>query len=401
MDTIETVDVCVIGGSIAGNYLTYLLSRKNLEVRVIEDHREVGLPFECAGIISKKLTQLIDVPKEIILNRVKVAKIVAPSGKFIKLSGDEQPYVVDRVALDRLFYEKVKHLPNVKYYLGEKFKSFSYLQDADQRMVLVETTKRKLKAKFLAGCDGPLTSVGKFFGVKNKIIYGAQIRVEGSWDQKEAAMFFDPRWKELFGWIVPEGNNLFRVGIASARNVAKNFDTFLRLLKINVKRKIDQQGGIIPYGIMNPMAFDNALLLGDAACQVKATTGGGIVMLLTCAKYAANCVLKCFKSNDFSKERVKSYYQQPCIISVGKQLKIHFLIRTIFEHFTREDFDTFFQIVKTSKVENVISLYGDMDFPKMLLVKLLENSLVFKFLFRFIRRNPRLIVKLVRIILIH
>ena len=38
---------------------------------------------------------------------------------------------------------------------------------------------------------------------------------------------------------------------------------------------------------MNNVAFDNIMLIGDAAGQVKATTGGGVVMLLTAAKYAA------------------------------------------------------------------------------------------------------------------
>ena len=55
----EILDVCIIGGSIAGNYLSYLLSKKNLKIAIIEEHEEMGLPFQCAGIISKKLKKLI------------------------------------------------------------------------------------------------------------------------------------------------------------------------------------------------------------------------------------------------------------------------------------------------------------------------------------------------------
>ena len=75
--------------------------------------------------------------------------------------------------------------------------------------------------------------------------------------------------------------------------------------KINVdsKQKINQQGGIIPIDIKNKVAFDNILLVGDSACQVKATTGGGIIMLLIANKYAANCILKCFKNNNFTNGR--------------------------------------------------------------------------------------------------
>jgi len=83
----ENFDICIIGGSIAGNYLCYLISNTNLKISVIEEHNEIGLPFQCAGIISQKLRSIIDISDEIILNRVKVAKIVAPKGKYIKLSG--------------------------------------------------------------------------------------------------------------------------------------------------------------------------------------------------------------------------------------------------------------------------------------------------------------------------
>lgn len=395
---IEEFDLVIIGGSIAGNYLTYLLSKTNLKIAVIEEHNQIGLPFQCAGIVSQKLGKLIDLPEEIVLNRVNIAKIVAPSGKFIKLSGNEHPYIIDRTALDILFYDKLKDNRNITYFLGEKLESFHYLVDKKQQLVLVETSKRKLKGKMLIGCDGPLSSVAKSFGIKNEVLYGTQIRVKGKFNQIEAVMFFDPRWKELFGWIVPEGNNnIYRIGLASAKNVNTNFKIFLNRLRINNDEKIDQQGGLIPYGIMNKLAFDNTLLLGDSACQVKATTGGGIVMLLIAAKYAYYCVQNCFKSNKFSKRIIKKYYEKPCRASIGKQIKTHYLIRQIFENFSNKDYENLFQIVKTNKIEQLISLYGDMDFPRSLLIKLLKNSKIIKFLFRLLIKKPFLVLKLIKL----
>ncbi len=393
---IEKFDVAIIGASISGNYLAYLLSNLNLKVVVIEEHKEIGLPFQCAGIVSKKLNQLIDLPKKIVLNRVKVAKIVSPSGRYIKLSGEEQPYIIDRVALDKLFYDKIKTNNNIKYYLGEKFISFNYILENRKKIVIIETSKRKLKAKMLIGCDGPLSSVSKLVGIKNKVIYASQVRIKSNFDQNEALMWFDPRWKELFGWIVPEGNEIYRVGLASAENIAKNFQIFLKKIDLNFKDKLDQQGGIIPYGIMNKSAFDNILLVGDSAGQVKATTGGGIVMLLTAAKYAAFCIKSCFKNNNFSKKFIKKYYERPCLATIGKQLKVHYLIRTFLENLTTGDFDTLFQIVKTNKIEKLISFYGDMDFPKDMVIKLLKNLMFIKFLIKILKNNPLIVIKILR-----
>ena len=394
---IEKFDAIIIGASISGNYLAYLLSNFNLKIAVIEEHQEIGLPFQCAGIISKKLTQLIDLPEDIKLNQVKVAKIFSPSGIFIKLSGEEQPYIIDRVALDKLFYQRIKSNNKIKYYLEEKFITFKYITEKRKKSVLIETNKRKLKSKMLVGCDGPLSSVSKLMGIRNKVIYATQIRIKANFYQNEAVMWFDPRWKELFGWVVPEGNNIYRIGLGSSKNIAKNFQIFLKKIGVDFNEKLDQQGGIIPYGIMNKSAFDNILLLGDAAGQVKATTGGGIVMLLTAAKYAAFCIKSCFKNNKFSKKYIKKLYEKPCKATIGKQLKVHFLIRTFFETLTDEDYDTLFQIVKTNKIEEIVSLYGDMDFPRDLVIKLLKNSMFIKFIIRIWRKNPLIIIKILKI----
>ena len=169
--SIEKFDVCIVGGSIAGNYLSFLLSNTNLKIAVIEEHKKIGLPLQCAGIVSQKLSKIIQFPEEIILNRVKVAKIVAPQGKFIKISSTEEPYIIDRIALDRFFYETVQNTKSIHYFTDEKFKSFKNIKDGNQNSLIIETSKRNIKSKLLIGCDGPLSSVAKSLGVKNKNLY--------------------------------------------------------------------------------------------------------------------------------------------------------------------------------------------------------------------------------------
>jgi geranylgeranyl reductase family protein len=395
---IEKFDVCIIGGSIAGNYLCFLLSETNLKIAVIEEHKNVGLPLQCAGIISQKLDKIIKLPREIVLNRVKVAKIVSPQGKFIKISSSEEPYIIDRIALDRHFYEKVQNKKNIQYFMGEKFKSFKYYKRNKQKLLKIETSKRLIESKLLIGCDGPLSGVAYSLGIKNKNIYATQIRISANFNDKEAVMYFNSKWKELFGWIVPEGDGIFRIGLASSQNLIKNFRSFIKHLKIGLKSKIDRQGGLIPYGTMNKLAFNNILLLGDSACQVKATTGGGIIMLLTAAKYAANCIQKCFKYEAFSRKIIKKYYESPCLSTIGKELKIHYLIRLILERLNPKNFTKLFRILSTNKMEYLINLYGDMDFPKRFIFNLLRNPFVVSFLIKFIIRHPDIIVSFLKVV---
>ena len=394
----DNFDVCIIGASLAGNYLCYLLSNSDLSIAVIEEHEKIGLPFQCAGIVSQKIRKIIDLPENLILNRVHVAKIVSPSGKFIKLSGAEEPYIIDRIGLDRFYYETVKSKENINYYLGEKFKSFERVKENKKKLIKIETTKRIIKTRMLIGCDGPLSSVANSLGIKNKNLYATQVRIKANFNEDEVVMYFDPRWKEMFGWIVPEGKNVYRIGLGSLRNTAKNFNIFLKKYSIDIKQKIDSQGGLIPYGTMNKLAFDNILLLGDSAGHVKSTTGGGIIMLLTAAKYAANCIQKCFRKSNFSKKNLKKYYETPCKKTIGRELRIHNIIRSLLEEFNDKDFDKLFGVIKVNKIENLISLYGDMDFPKALMFKLIKNPIVISFFLKLFVKNPKIVLKLLRMI---
>ena len=392
-------DVVIIGGSIAGNYLAYLLSELRLKIIIIEEHSEIGLPFQCAGIISQKLGRLINLPSNLILNRVKIAKLISPSGLTMKLSGDEEPYIIDRIGLDRFFYDKISTNKNIKYLLEEKFQSFNYIIEHKKKIVEIKTSSGVFKAKILVGCDGPVSLVAKGCNLSNDLLYASQIRIKADFPENEAMLYFHPYWKELFGWIVPEGNNLYRIGIATKTNIAKVFRKFTKLIGINPKDAIERQGGLIPYGTMKKCAFDNMLLLGDAACQVKATTGGGIVMLLTAAKVAANCIKECFKKGEFSKKFIKKQYEMPTKTLIGSQLKIHYIIRKILEALTPTEFDLLFRIIKSNRIEKLISIYGDMDFPRKLAFKILRSFLFQKFLFKFSMKHPLLIIKIILIYL--
>jgi len=395
----EEFDVCIVGASIAGNYLSYLLSKTDLNVVVVEEHRDIGLPLQCAGIISQKISNLINLPNNIVKHRVQIAKLESPSGKFVELSGNEHPYIIDRTALDKHFYMLAQSNPNVSFYLGEKVKSIKILKKDFPTSVLISTTKGMIKCKMLIGCDGPTSFVGSFLNVKNKLLYATQIRVNAQFNENKAILVFNPRWKELFGWIVPEGNNIYRIGIASSKQIKENFNIFLKMLNIDYKDKIDQQGGLIPYGMMNKCAFNNILLLGDAAGQVKATTGGGIIMLITAAKIASECIQEAFKKNTFSQRFLKKNYELPCRASIGVQLKVHFLIRKILESLNADEFDIFFDIIKGNQIEKIISIYGDMDFPRELAMKILKNPKVLKFLLKFLIRRPLLLLKLLSILI--
>ncbi len=72
--------ISIIGAGPSGNYLAYLLSKKGEEVNVYEEHKDIGQPVQCTGIISHELKNILPVKKEFLVNTVDKAKIYSPDG---------------------------------------------------------------------------------------------------------------------------------------------------------------------------------------------------------------------------------------------------------------------------------------------------------------------------------
>ncbi|MHA1584869.1 MAG: lycopene cyclase family protein [Promethearchaeota archaeon] len=378
-------DIVIIGGSIAGNYLASLLAREKIHCCVIEVHKSFATrPLQCAGILSRKLLDLVDFPREIILNRIKIANIIAPNGLSIPMQGQEEPLIIDRLKFDNYFGNSAQSL-GVKYYFGEKYLTHRYLTNG---LVRVFTTKHQITAKILVGADGPFSQVAKQFGIKNNLLIASQVRARYSYPKNQTCMKFDPRWPELFSYIVPEGlNGICRIGLATKRRPGYNLNQYLASLGVESKDIISRQGGVIPFGFPKHFAFRNTVLLGDSACMVKATTGGGIIMLLSATKILAPVIIEALKKKEYSRKYFIRHYFHPVQRKIGLQLKIHYMIRLVLLQISSEDFNSFFNLYSSSKLPKIIEKYADMDFPLTLIIRLLLFRPFLVFFLRIIVRN--------------
>lgn len=76
-------DVIIIGGSAAGNSLARRI--ENGDIIVIERKEVIGEPAECAGLISKKSLELMDIDLDesnFIQNKIYGAYIHSPKGEI-------------------------------------------------------------------------------------------------------------------------------------------------------------------------------------------------------------------------------------------------------------------------------------------------------------------------------
>lgn len=383
-----TTEICIIGGSIAGNYLAFLLGKRNIPCVVVEEHLELGKPFQCAGIVSRKIRKIESFPKDLILNQVHKAEIVAPNGEFVIMKGREAPLVIDRVNFDAFFGHEAQKM-GAQYLLGEKYETHWALRSGE---TLIQTNKHLIHAKIVVGADGPFSKVAARLGIFNKTIPATQVRSKGTYNQDHAAMYFSPEWNELFGYIVPEGSNgIYRIGLATKRHPKEALEKFLSIIKNPPNNAIDYQGGVIPFGFPGRIAFENTVLLGDAARMVKATTGGGIVMLMSAAKVLRDALVQAIEMKDYSKQFLRKAYERPIKLGVGAQLKVHYFIRLLVMRLTKFDFNHFFKLYQTTNLADIIGKYADMDFPLLVFRRLLVNRYFIRFLVHIAFRNWSLI----------
>ncbi|HVP04993.1 MAG TPA: FAD-dependent oxidoreductase, partial [Dehalococcoidia bacterium] len=71
-------DVAVIGAGPAGSRTARNLARGGLRVRLVEEHRAVGVPSHCSGLISLRTLREAEIGEEAAINRITGAFVHTP-----------------------------------------------------------------------------------------------------------------------------------------------------------------------------------------------------------------------------------------------------------------------------------------------------------------------------------
>ena len=327
--------VSIIGAGPVGNYLALLLA-KDFDVEVYEEHKEIGKPVQCAGIVTSEFSKIIKPDKKFVINKTDKARVFAPNGKYLEIKVKPN-CILDRAKFDKFLYEKALNA-GVKYHLGKGL---------DEKQI------KKLKSDYIIGADGPLSKTAKAFNFpKKKFYYAIQARIKMKNDN---AFEFYPYIKD-FAWVVPENKDIVRVGVASRKDVKKNFEDFVKRFNGKV---IEKQGGLIPIYDNCKINKKNVFLVGDAASQVKATTGGGIMPGLKAAKRLSKALIQ------------KRNYERLCGgIRLG--LLVHIWMRRMFNRFSNKDWNGLIKLCNQRKVKRI--LYMDRESPIKMSFALLFNE---------------------------
>jgi geranylgeranyl reductase family protein len=382
-------DVIVIGAGPVGCFTAKLIALSGFKVLILEEHQEIGYPVQCAGLVSARVMELTGVDKNTVLNNLTGLRVYSPLGSQFKVEGcNNLALAIDRVKFDQELAAKAENagavlMKGVKVDAAVRIEGGFQLTFADR--------SKTISTRLLIGADGASSSVSKWLRLSRQnlgaVMYAADAQLQCA-DTSSIRIFLGqniaPGW---FGWMIPLDENTCRVGTGYAlvKPAHSPQHYFQELVDQNPQifkdlKMIRYTGGIVPLGKMPRIYAENAMLVGDAACQTKPISGGGIYMGLRGAFVCSQTAIEALREDDLSEAKLSSY-QMLWEKEMDEERASAMKLRESFLNFSDEDIDSVIRFLDKPKYHKLILKYGDIDYPSYLGNKLFNlvlrnNSLI-------------------------
>jgi len=385
-------DVAIVGGGPVGSYISEKISEKNYSVAVFEKNKEIGKYMNCAGLVTPRVFDITNLSKaKAVQNKILGANIHSPSGNILTIGGDKiYALVINRMVFDKEMM-KQSEKKGTDFYVDNKVLSIH----RKKTFVELETSKKlDFKSKILVGADGPYSAVRAIFDFSKpkEFLKGAGAEVENiSIDPDFVQIFVGNKIAPgFFAWIIPTNKkgDEARIGLCTNNKAAhppkyylsKMFESKASSYFLKDARITKPIGGVIPIGNLKKIVDSNIMLAGDAAAQVKPTSGGGIYPGLLCSQHCSDVALDALKRNDFSSQFLIKY-QKLCKKDFGREFNMGLKFRSLFKNITDRQFDKYIDKFQDPKLVKTINKYGDIDYPSKLIKPLLMKApLLLKFI---------------------
>lgn len=347
----KPVKIVIVGAGPVGCYAGQLLKHYGFNPLLLEEHSEVGKPVSCAGIVGRGLFEELRLPlsKKSILNTIDGAQ-VSYNGSSFDLQRSGVAYIIDRELFDKELSQKLDIEFNTELHEIHPIKDGYVLK----------TSNGEYFADIVIGADGPNSKVRKSLGFASdmKLYRGYQYRIKLAPEKQDRVVVSYIKPFSLFNWMIPEGNGVVRIGTIS-NNPYQELNSFME--KNDLEGEIvEKNAGAIPIGTCE-LVRENAALVGDAACQVKPITSGGIYYGMKSAELLADAV----------REGNLSLYSAKWAEEFEQEIKICLLLRYVLENMGEDVLRKLFDYVKDSS--RLIEKIGDFENHSSIIWSLVSN----------------------------
>jgi digeranylgeranylglycerophospholipid reductase len=406
----DVPDVVVVGGGPVGSFTALKLAKLGANVTVFEEHEAIGSPSHCAGHLSIRSLRnlgLYPLPREIVENTFSQANFYSPSGfKFSVHLAKPVTCAVNRAAFDKHIAGKAE-AAGARYCLNSRVQSL-LIEDGVVKGVKVkqeDKAEETVPSKIVVDAEGISSRLLRQTGLAvlngERLVYAVEAEVESVKNvELDAVEVFLGKAYALgfYAWLIPRLDGTAKVGLAAK---AGNPKEFLRRLMLKHPVASKQLGeakitriAFHPITLGGPISKAYAsgfLAVGDAASQVKPTTGGGVVFGLTCARIAAEVADEAMRRNDVSSNFLQMY-QKRCAETLGFDFSVMLRIRRFLDSLSDEKVDEVLRFCARIGLDKTLENVEEIDFQGQVLLKMLTKPAMFAasayFLMLYLSANP-------------
>jgi digeranylgeranylglycerophospholipid reductase len=358
-------DTIVVGGGPIGSYVAFRLAEKGHRTLVLERKSRAGEAVCCTGIISRECASAFAIEDKVILRQVNSASLFSPSGNQLSLwRAEPQACILDRVAFEISMAERAQGA-GAEYHFKSLVKDITTGSDGATVTVLsggkgveIQTRAVVIASGFVSGLCSRL-GLGRF----GDFTVGAQAEVKTT-GTDEVEVYFGDMAPGFFAWLVPTTPPMARVGLMIRKNPGVYLRKWLTHLAVQGKiasAEVELCYGGIPIKPLPRTCGDRLVVVGDAAGQVKPTSGGGIYYGLLSADIAAETLHQALKDDDLSVKRL-ARYERGWKKILGRELKVGYWARKLFERLSDRQIDRIFKIIEAGGIDQALLKAEDLSF---------------------------------------
>ena len=395
----------VVGAGPVGSTVARIIALDGHSVLLVEEHPKVGVPTHCTGKISVNACRELNLEPPV-LNELRGVIFHSPSGATVAVERKEtQAYILDRAEFDSRLATKAVEV-------GATLRTSSRVREVVVKESGVSVNfceGGQSSCRAVVAADGAPSGIARQVGLYTKspseVRLGAQKEVSGlEIDFAFAEVFFSSEFAPgFFAWLVPTGRRSARVGLGVkpdtgmppmkylCRLVRKHPSLSPRLSNTSVSNGIVH---IIPTGGSLKRTISRGILIvGDAAGQVKSTTGGGLYYGILSAQIAGRAVCNALDNSDAPvlDEKNLEPYELKWRRCLGEEIAFSHRTRAFMDSLTDNEVEYLFRLLNDDpSLHQLTESLADIDYQSRVALSSLPR------LIALLAKKPRLLYKATR-----